>query len=81
MRAVDFPERNKVLQKPKGATDEECFDLEIFTDGSQCVSCWELNKEELELIQKTGRIYLGILSGQTQPPVWLSIENPFITSQ
>lgn len=78
MRAVDFPESNKILGKPKSMTDEECYDLEIFTDGQQCISAWELNKEELELIQKTGRIYLSILSGQTQPPVWLAVENPFI---
>lgn len=79
MIPVDFPERNKVLEKPKGMTDEECHDLEIFTDGKQCVSCWKLNKEELELIQQTGKIYLGVVSGQTQPPVWIAVENPFVT--
>lgn len=80
MRPVDFPERNKVLQKPKGVTDEECFDLEIYTNGHVCVSVWDLNKEELELIQKTGKVYLQIWSGQTQPPVLLSVESPFIQS-
>ncbi len=78
MIPVDFPERNKVLEKPKGMTDEECHDLEIFTDGKQCVSCWQLNKEELELIQQTGKVWLLIVSGQTQPPVLLTIELPFI---
>lgn len=78
MIPIDFPERNMVLEKPKGMTDEECHDLEIFTDGKVCVSCWALNKEELEQIQKTGKIFLVVVSGYTQPPVSLHIESPFI---
>lgn len=78
MIPVDFPQRNRVLEKPKGMTDEECSDLEIFTDGKVCVSCWQLNKEELELIQKTGKVYLVVVSGKTQPPVSLHVESPFV---
>lgn len=79
MRPVLFPVANKVLQKPANLTDEQCSDLEIFNDGVNCVSCWELNKEELELIQQTGRIYVVILSGITQPPMHVHVESPFIT--
>lgn len=78
MIPIDFPERNRVLEKPPGMTDQQCMDLEIFTDGLNCVSCWQLNKEELELIQKTGKIYLIVVSGTTQPPVSLHVESPFI---
>jgi len=78
MRAIEFPQVTKTLQKPKGMTDEQCMPLPVFNDGKQSVSCWALNKEELELIQKTGKIYLGIVFGPTQPPVWLSIEDPFV---
>ena len=79
MRPVLFPEANKVLEKPPGFTDEQCGDLEVFTDGNCCVSCWELNKEELEMINKTGRVYALIITGTgTQPPMSLHIEPPFI---
>lgn len=78
MIPTDFPERNRVLEKPKGMTDEECFDLEIFTDGNECISCWKLNKEELEEVNRTGKIWLRIVSGYTQPPVSLQTEYPFV---
>ena len=78
MRAVEFDEQTVILGKPIGMTDEECAPLPVFRDGEQVISCWELNKEDLEEINKTGKIYLSIFSGKTQPPVWLSIENPFI---
>ena len=78
MRPVEFDEQNGTLSKPPSMTDEECLPLPVFRDGKDVISCWELNKEDLEEINKTGKIYLGILSGNTQPPVWLSVENPFI---
>ena len=78
MRAVEFDEQTYILSKPESMSDEDCAPLPIFRDGKVVISCWELCKEDMDLIKKTGRVYLGVLSGNTQPPVWLSVENPFI---
>jgi len=78
MRPVEFDEQTHILSKPKGVTDEECAPLPVFRDGEQVISCWEFNKEDLEEINRTGRIYLSVVSGHTQPPVWISAESPFI---
>jgi len=81
MRAVEFDEQNFILSKPKSMSDEDCAPLPIFRDGKTVVSCWELSYEDMQEIKKTGRIYLGVLSGSTQPPVWLSVENPFLDQE
>lgn len=43
----------------------------VFTDTKMCVSCWKLNWKERLSALFFGTIWLGILSGATQPPVWL----------
>ncbi|GAA4328506.1 hypothetical protein [Flaviaesturariibacter amylovorans] len=81
MLPTTFPESNFVYTKPAGWTDEQCSDLPVFEgaypDGTPViVSCWRLNKEEMELIQQTGCVYLMVI-GQGTPPVSLHIESPF----
>jgi hypothetical protein len=73
MKPVSFPEKNLTLNAPAGMEDE-CSSLDIFTDGKQCLSLWSLSfKERLQILLR-GKIWLGVLSGHTQPPVWLSSE-------
>ena len=72
LMAVRFPEANRNLTKPQNMTDEECGSLWVFTDGCQCVSCWKLTwRQRLNLLLH-GTIWLGVLSGGTQPPVWMT---------
>ncbi len=71
MKPIDFPESNKVLQRPDTMTDEECQPLHIFTDQNCCLSCWEMSFKERLIALFTGRIWLSVYSGATQPPVWL----------
>lgn len=77
MRPTNFKQSNKVLTKPSDMTDEECSSLHVFTDGNQCVSCWKPSIKERLLILLTGRVWLGVLSGETQPPVFVSGESVF----
>jgi hypothetical protein len=49
--------------------------LPIFTDGEQCISCWQLSFIERLKALWFGKIWLGIHAGRTQPPVWLSADN------
>ena len=72
MNTVDFPEANKTLTKPDGMTDEECGSLPVYTNGIECISCWRPTPRERLSILLFGKIWLRILSGQTQPPVALS---------
>ncbi|MBS4056529.1 MAG: hypothetical protein KGZ82_04340 [Bacteroidales bacterium] len=74
MKPLKFKEHNQQLGPPQGMSEDECASLPVFTDGKQCISCWELSPEEIDKVKRTGRIWLSVMSGKTQPPVWLSAE-------
>lgn len=75
---ASFPQANMTLRKPDSMTDEECGSLQVYTDGGICISCWRLPLWARLKIMLTGKVWLGVLSGHTQPPVWLTTELPFI---
>lgn len=77
MNPTSFSESNKILIKPTGMTDEECGPLAVYTNGIECVSCWRPTLGERLSILLFGKIWLRILSGQTQPPVALSGRKQF----
>ena len=77
MTPCDFKEGNKTLYKPESMTDDECKPLLVFTDGKQCVSCWKPSFRERMTILFGGSAWLYVLSGVTQPPVYVTAENPF----
>jgi hypothetical protein len=86
MLPVDFPERNFTYTKPKGWTDEQCSDLQVWRGTSPLegggmtatiISCWQPSKEDIEAINAGKPIFLKILSAE-QPPVEVTTENPFI---
>ncbi|MET4106034.1 hypothetical protein [Hymenobacter sp. UYP22] len=79
---INFPEANAVLQKPASMTDEECCPLPILrTDDGQCISQWQLGPEELISINQTHCVTIGILSGRTQPPMWVQGSAPALEQQ
>lgn len=69
---IKFKGHNRVLSPPPGS--ENVLPLPIFRNGKCCVSCWELTQEELAEINRTGRVYVSIFSGKTQPPVFVGSE-------
>lgn len=77
MIPIAFAESNKTLRKPDSMNDEECAPLAVFTDGQQCISCWRPGWRELIEILITRRIWISVLGGVTQPPIWLSGTKPF----
>lgn len=77
MNPIAFKNQTKVLQKPTTMTDEECGPLPVFNDGKECISCWQLSLRERLKIAFTGILWLRIVSGATQPPVWPTLEDPF----
>ena len=79
MKAVKFPEANKNLLKPENMTDEECSSLWVYTDVRECISCWKLSFTQRIKAVLFGKIWLSVLSGQTQPPVWLDCDKTIFT--
>lgn len=77
MKPIDFPRSTKVLQKPSTMSDNECSSLHVWNDGKQCVSCWKPTFKERMNILFGGKVWLGVLSGKTQPPVFVSGEMVF----
>ncbi len=80
MKPIDFSQSTKVLQKPSTMTDSECQSLHVWNDGKQCVSCWKASFKERLNILFTGIVWLGVFSGKTQPPVFVSGEEVFENS-
>lgn len=74
MIPTDFKEATKVLTKPASMTDEECGSLSVYSDGLRCVSCWKMSFKERISALVFGKVWLIVISGQTQPPVSLSCE-------
>lgn len=73
MKPIAFPQSNKTLLPPQGM-EEECGDLPVYTNGRMCVSLWELTEEEKKELAENGRIWVFVVSGQTQPPIALSVD-------
>lgn len=76
MIPASFDESNTVFSKPENMTDDECDPLSVLkghdTNGNLVViSCWKCTKEELEEINRTGRVWLTVYGGG-MPPVSLS---------
>lgn len=81
MIPTGFDEENGVLGRPIGMTDEQCLPLSIcrtyLHDGLPCIiSCWKMTADELAEINRTGRVWLGIV-GPSMPPAFLAGISPF----
>lgn len=82
MNPIEFINQTKVLQpnsNQKEIDGKQVGTLPIFTDGDQVISCWRLSFRERIKALWFGKIWLGIYSGQTQPPVWLSCDENVFT--
>jgi hypothetical protein len=72
MKPIHFKEATITLGKPSSMTSEECGNLPIFqTNDGTNVSCWRAPFWERVKFLFHGKIWLGVLSGATQPPVWV----------
>jgi hypothetical protein len=85
MNPTSFEQSNGIADTPEDVTPEDVVPLSVFRGGINLqsglqvpiiISCWKLTKEELELINKTGRIWLWIYATQ-MPPVSVEVKSPF----
>ena len=73
MNPIEFEERNRLLLRPNGMSEEECGGLPIYTNNEFCVSCWKPTIRERLSVLLFGKVWLWVYSGARQPPV--SIED------
>lgn len=71
LKPIDFPEANKKY------VGKNMGDLPTHSDGESIISIWKAPIIARLRFLLTGKINLCI-KGASQPPVWLSIGNPFI---
>lgn len=74
MRPVHFEHANKILQPSDRRYSDKVASispLPVWTDDERCVSCWKMSLRERLSALLFGRVWLAILSGETQPPACL----------
>lgn len=81
MEPTNFDEANLSLGPPEGMTEDEVRTLRVWrgTDEDMLpvvISCWKPTQEEIDEIQKTGRVWLR-LYGQSMPPAAIQGHSPF----
>lgn len=83
MKPVKFKEATVELKKPVSMTEDECGSLFVFqSEHGECISLWTTTFWERLKFLFHGKLWVGILSGKTQPPIWLDMkETVFIKSK
>ncbi len=71
MTPKKFKEATVELKKPDSMTDDECGSLWIYRQNGTCISLWTTSFWERLKFLFHGNIWIGVLSGNTQPPIWL----------
>lgn len=72
MKPIYFKEATQELKKPSTMTDEECSSLYVYqSKEGTCISLWKATLWQRVKFLFHGRVWLGVYSGKTQPPVWL----------
>ena len=69
---LHFSEANFVLGPP-AEFEDEVIPLPVRRDPEgKLVSCWSVTAEEIAEICRTGKVWLSVWSGLTQPPVYVT---------
>lgn len=74
MKPKKFKEATIELKKPNSMTDKECGSLYVYqTNDGQCISLWTVSFWTRLKFLFHGKLWLGVNSGKSQPPVWLDM--------
>jgi hypothetical protein len=73
-KPIDWEGANKTLNPPEGYEAEQVTPMRIFSYGVICVSKWKLSPEAISEIANTGCLFISLISGPTQPPVFIGSE-------
>lgn len=71
MNPIKFKEANKNLLPPsKGMPNgAKCSEMWVYTDTVECLSCWKMTFKERLKALFFGKIWVFVMSGETQPPI------------
>lgn len=74
MKPKYFKQADIELKKPASMTEEQCGSLHVHRaqDGT-CISLWSAPLWTRIKFLFHGKLWLGVFSGKTQPPVWLDM--------
>jgi len=81
VKPIPFREQNRVLYGGDKQYSENVTGVDplpIWTDGEQCLSCWQMSWRERLSALLFGRVWLALLSGETQPPAWLGAQRTYL---
>jgi hypothetical protein len=82
VKPVSFKYADRVLNPPADNEYSENVEgvdpLPIWSDGEQCVSCWKMSWRERLSVLIFGRVWLAVLSGRTQPPVYVQASKDYL---
>lgn len=79
MIAVDFPERTHLIAENQPEYETLPAHIDVNDPTTPCTMCFELNKEEIEEIVKTGKLYFTQFTFRSAfQPINMSTQNPFI---
>lgn len=74
MKPKKFKEATIELKKPASMSDDECGSLFVYqSEDGQCISLWTAAFWERLKFLFHGHLWLSVLSGKTQPPVWVDM--------
>jgi len=78
MKPVNFPQQTDILVDQ----DDKEMSLPVYRcddDKQSVMSCWKLSKKDLEIIQRTGLVWVQVETyGETMQPMRLDVTPPFI---
>ena len=74
MYPADFPQKHLDLARPDNMAPEECSALPVHRTGTRCISLWRASWRERLSVLVYGRVWLSVLSGNSQPPVALQAQ-------
>jgi len=81
MKPIEFEYANRLLDPSGHMYSEnvtEIVPLPVWTDGEQCVSCWKMSLTDRLSALLFGRVWLAVLSGETQPPVSIQASRNYL---
>lgn len=82
MKPKKFKEATMELKKPASMTDEECGSLFVHqSEDGQCISLWTVSFWKRLKFLFHGHLWLSVLSGKSQPPVWLDMSKTVFTNK
>ena len=84
MKPIPFKYSNRTLQPSNAQYSDNVAGVDplpVWTDGEQCVSCWKMSFVERLSALLFGRVWLALLSGQTQPPALIQVSREYLQEQ